>query len=141
MRSRVAAVLAAVVLATGACGDDDDPADPGHPTDADVEGRAFTSTEVEGLTLVAGTEITLAFEAGRLAVDAGCNAMTAGFAIDDGTLEVEGFASTLMGCPDDRARQDAAVQDFLAGGPAMTLDGDVLTLTGQGITLTAREQP
>lgn len=141
MRSRVVAVLVAVVLAAGACGDDDDPDDPGHPTEADVEGRAFASTEVEGLTLVAGTEITLAFDAGRLAVDAGCNAMTAGFAIDDGTLEVDGFASTLMGCPEDRARQDAAVQDFLAGGPAMTLDGDVLTLTGQGITLTAREEP
>lgn len=144
MRSRVmAAVLAALVLVAGGCGDDGDGggnADPGPPTEADLDGRTFVSTESEGFTLVSGTQVTLVFEGGNLSASAGCNSMSGAYDIDDGTLEVDELASTLIGCPGDLQTQDDALRDLLTGGPGVTLDGDVLTLSGQGITLTAHEQ-
>jgi heat shock protein HslJ len=143
MRSRMMAVaLAALLLAVGGCGDDDDGsgADPGPPTAADLDGRTFVSTAAEGFTLVPGTQVTLTFEDGNLSATAGCNTMSAPYEIDDGTLEVEQMSTTLIGCPDDLQRQDQTVQDLLTGGPGVILDVDVLTISGQGITLTAREQ-
>ena len=144
MRSRVmVAVVAALVLAAGGCGDDDDGgngADPGPPTEADLDGRTFVSTEAEGFTLVPGTQVTLTFEGGNVSASAGCNTMSGPYEIDDGTLEVGDMAATLIGCPDDLQFQDNTLQDLLTGGPGVTLDGEVLTVSGQGMTLTAREQ-
>jgi heat shock protein HslJ len=143
MRSRMMAVaLAALLLAAGGCGDDDDGsgAGPGPPAAADLDGRTFVSTGAEGFTLVPGTQVTLTFEDGNVSASAGCNTMSGPYEIDDGTLEVGDMASTLIGCPDDLQRQDETLQDLLTGGPGMTLDGEVLTISGQGMTLTAREQ-
>ena len=143
MRSRVtAAVLAVLVLAAGGCGDDDvgGGADPGPPTAADLDGRTFVSTGTEGFTLVPGTQVTLTFEDGNVSAGAGCNSMSGAYDVDDGTLEVEDMASTLIGCPDDLQQQDDTVRDLLTGGPGVILDGAVLTLSGQGMTLTTREQ-
>ena len=144
MRSRVlVAVVATLVLAAGGCGDDDDGgngADPGPPTEADLDGRTFVSTETEGFTLVPGTQVTLTFEEGNVSASAGCNTMSGPYEIDDGTLEVGEMATTLIGCPDDLQQQDQTLQDLLTGGPGVTLDVEVLTVSGQGMTLTAREQ-
>jgi heat shock protein HslJ len=144
MRSRVmVAVVAALVLAAGGCGDDDEGgsgADPGPPTEADLDGRTFVSTGAEGFTLVPGTQVTLTFEDGNVSASAGCNTMSGPYEIEDGTLEVGDMASTLIGCPDDLQQQDETLQDLLTGGPGVTLDDEVLTLSGQGITLTGRER-
>jgi heat shock protein HslJ len=136
------AVLAVLALAVGGCGDDDGSTgtDPGPPTEDDLDGRTFVSTEAEGFTLVPGTQVTLAFEDGNVSATAGCNTMSGPYEIDDGTLEVGDMASTLIGCPDDLQQQDGTLQDLLTGGPGVTLDGEVLTISGQGLTLTAREQ-
>jgi heat shock protein HslJ len=47
-----------------------------------------------------------------------------------------------MGCAEDLAEQDAWLSEFLSSSPAISLDGDTLTLSGDDATLTfAAVQP
>ena len=135
-RSRRAplALLAAVagVLSLGACGD----------STPDLNGQSYTSTEVRGHDLVAGSTVTLSFEDGRISANAGCNTMNGSATWDGGTLVVaEPLASTMMGCPDDLAAQDQWLSSFLTSSPALKVEGDTLTLgdASSGMTLTATQ--
>jgi heat shock protein HslJ len=159
MRWSVIVATAVVVLSVAACGDDDDSAardaassdteatgdtgSTGAPAaDADVTaallGGTYAATEVTGWTLVAGSELTLSFAADLVVAEAGCNSMRGGWSVVDGVLAVETLAATLIGCPDDLQAQDQWLAAFLEGGPAVAVDGDVLTLTAADATITAR---
>jgi heat shock protein HslJ len=137
------AVLALSALALAACGSDDDspaaddslPAVGSAPTADDLADSAFESTAVTGHDLVADTTIELAFTSDGLSARAGCNSMNGGYSITDGTLDVGQMASTMMACSDELMAQDAWLSAFLSGGPAIALDGDTLTLTGDDATL------
>ena len=123
-----AAAVGALVLA--ACGDDskESSSDGGSaPAAADLDGRTFLSTAVEGETLVEGSEISLVFTADTLAAVAGSNTMTGGYTITDGKLAAPALAQTLMACDDAAMAQDAWVAALLAGAD-VALDGDTLTL-------------
>lgn len=125
-----AAAVGALVLA--ACGDDSSDGDSGStkgaaPAAADLDGRTFLSTAVEGETLVEGSDISLVFTADTLAAVAGCNTMTGGYTIEDGTLAAPALAQTLMACDEAAMAQDAWVAALLAGAE-VTLVGDTLTL-------------
>ncbi|MBI2763273.1 MAG: META domain-containing protein [Chloroflexi bacterium] len=100
-----------------------------------VEGRTFLSTEVEGQTLLAGTRIRLSFQGGTVGADAGCNSMGGSYQIQGDRLVVPQMITTEMGCALDRAAQDQWVAAILSGS-AIALDGDALTLTGNGIRVT-----
>lgn len=112
----------------GAAGASDDSVDPW--------GRMFLSTEVtEGgaeRPLVEGTRIRLRFgDDGRtLGADAGCNQMGGDARINDSRLETDDLATTEMGCDPDRHAQDQWLAGFLTDRPAIRLDGNMLTLTG-----------
>jgi heat shock protein HslJ len=145
MNKRIAlAVVALSALALAACGSDDDapaaddslPAVGSAPTADDLADRAFESTEVAGYELVADTTVELAFLADSIAARGGCNSMSGGFEIVDGTLEVATMASTMMACSDELMAQDDWLNTFLTSSPAIALDGDTLTLTGENATLT-----
>jgi heat shock protein HslJ len=137
------AVLALSALVLGACGSDDDspaaddslPAVGSAPTGDDLADRSFESTEVTGHELVAGTTIELVFTSDAVSARAGCNSMNGGYSITDGTLEVGAMASTMMACSDELMAQDTWLSAFLSSGPAIALDGDTLTLTGDDATL------
>jgi heat shock protein HslJ len=144
------AVLALSALALAACGSDDDspaaddtlPAVGSVPSTDDLTDRSFESTEVTGHELVADTTIELVFMADSVAARAGCNSMNGGYEIVDGNLEVGVMASTMMGCSDELMNQDTWLSEFLSSGPAISLDGDTLTLSGDDATLTlAAVQP
>jgi heat shock protein HslJ len=45
------------------------------------------------------------------------------------------MASTMMACSDELMAQDTWLSAFLSSGPAIALDGDTLTLTGDDATL------
>ena len=125
------AVMAAV-LSLGACGD----------STPDLNGRSYTSTEVRGHDLVAGSTVTLAFEDGQISANAGCNTMNGSATWDGGTLVVaEPLASTMMGCEDALAAQDQWLSSFLTSSPALKVEGDTLTLgdASSGMTLTAKQ--
>jgi heat shock protein HslJ len=129
-----ASVVCAVALMS--CGDDSTSSSSSKPAAADLNGRSFLSTKVEGQTLVDGTQVTLTFTADSLSAVAGCNTMVGGYTIEDGTLKVAALAQTMMACDPETTAQDVWVAALLSGGPALTLDGDELTVKGSDTTLT-----
>ena len=136
MRSRrIIAAVSSLALLT-ACSDDDTAADV---TSNDLDGRTFVADEVEGQTLVAGTEITLTFTDEAVTAVAGCNTMNGGFTVDDGVLDVETLAQTLMACPDELQAQDEWLVEFLGAEPTVGLSDEMLTLTAGDVTITATE--
>ena len=146
----VLTVLVLSALALAACGSDDDspaaddslPGVGSAPSADDLTDRSFESTSVTGHELVAGSTVELAFLPDRISVRAGCNTMNGGYQIVDGTLEVNTLASTMMACSEDLMAQDTWLNEFLSEGPAISLDGDTLTLAGSDASLTlAAVQP
>ena len=125
------ALVAATVLLTS-CGSDDDSGGAAAPETADLEASTFSSTDVSGRDLVAGSTITLSFQEGTMAVKAGCNAQTAEYEVADGTLRWTGPpASTKMACPtSDLADQDQWLAGLFTDGMDASLDNGTLTLTG-----------
>jgi heat shock protein HslJ len=138
------ALFALSALTLAACGSDDEspaandslPGVGSAPTADDLADRSFEATEVTGHELVADSTIELVFTADSVAARAGCNSMNGGYSIVDGTLDVSAMASTMMACSDELMAQDTWLSEFLSSGPAIALDGDVLTLTGDGASLT-----
>lgn len=131
------AATAVGAIALTACGDDssDGGSKGSAPTAADLDGRTFLSTAVEGQTLVEGSEISLVFTGDTLAAVAGCNTMTGGYKIEDGRLAARALAQTLMACDDAAMAQDAWVAALLSGAD-VALAGHTLTLHNGDITLT-----
>jgi heat shock protein HslJ len=132
-------VLAALVAALwlGGCGSSN-----GAGGTPDLNGKTFTSTEVRGQQLVAGSAVTLTFADGRISANAGCNTMNGPATWDTGKLVVTGpLASTMMACSDALTKQDQWLSSFLTSSPMISLEGDVLTLgdTTSGMTLTAKK--
>jgi heat shock protein HslJ len=135
-------LLALAALALAACGSDGGSSSGSAPTSDDLAGQAFTSTEVTGYDLVADTEIEIGFMADTVGARAGCNSMSGGYSITDGTLEIAAMASTMMACDDALMAQDTWLNEFLTAGPEISLDGETLTLTGADATVTlAAVQP
>ncbi len=137
-RPLIITAAAVVVLGVAACSDDDDSASA-DVSAGDLDDRTFVAEEVAGQTLVPGTEITLTFTDESVVAIAGCNTMTGGFDVDDGVLDVDTMAQTLMACPDELQAQDEWLAEFLGSEPEVQLADDVLTLTSGEVTITATE--
>lgn len=137
-------LLAATSLLAAGCGDDDgDDAGPGAgstPAVDDLEGSAFTVTEVEGQDVVEGSTITIEFTDGLVVAQGGCNSMRGGYAVEDGLLVVDALAATRMACDEPLMAQDEWLAALLESGPTVSLDGDTLTLAGGDVTLTAERE-
>ena len=132
-RPRAEAATAVALLSIGlltGCG--------GGGEDVDLAGRAFTSTEVRGHTLVDGTSVVLTFAEDSMSAQAGCNTLAGGASWADGVLTAGPLAMTMMACEDDLSAQDQWLSEFLASEPAIQLDGDTLVLGDdtEGMTLT-----
>ncbi|HEY6568007.1 MAG TPA: META domain-containing protein [Actinomycetota bacterium] len=143
MRRVLLTLSLATLLPLAACADDGSGSSDGSaPATADeLNGRSFVSTEVIGRDLVANTQVRISFEDDRLSASAGCNTISAGYTIDEGSLTLDGQpASTMMGCLDDVATQDGWLTSFLSDGPEAELDGDTLTLTGGEVTMTMLDE-
>lgn len=134
-------LLAASALALAACGSDSSSTDPGTgASDSSndspgLDGHDFLSTEVEGQTLVDGTEIRLEFADGSIRANVGCNSMGGDYVLEGQTLMVGPFVSTEMGCDQALMDQDIWLANFLASSPTVSLDDDLLTLKGDGTTI------
>lgn len=141
MRRSTALSLAFVTaLVVGACSGSASPAPTGaapsgsSPTNG-VEGRTFLSTAVAGRVLVAGSRIRLTFRDGQIGASAGCNSMGGPYRIEGGRLRAPQLATTDMGCDQALMVQDQWVADLLDGA-SLTLDGNTLTLTRNGVAVT-----
>lgn len=105
-----------------------------------VAGRTFLSVDVmrEGRSsaLVDGTRVRMTFEDGQVSAQAGCNTLFGDYRVDGEVLRVDAMGGTRLGCPDVLLAQDAWLVELLGSGPRLALDGDFLTLSGQGAVLT-----
>ena len=142
MRTRTAIALFALAgLTIAACGSDNDGStdSEGTPSAEDLSGRGFVSSDVTGYDLVDGSEITMNFLDDSVSVNAGCNTMSGGYEITDGTFVAGQFAMTMMACDGPLMDQDTWLSEFLASSPTIALDGSTLTLTGEESTITLGE--
>lgn len=128
--------LAVVAVSVTACGGDDDTT----PSAADLDGRTFVATAIEGYTIVDGSEVVVSFADDLVLVEAGCNSQRAGYDVEDGSLVVGELAATMMACDDVLMAQDQLVGDIMRAGPAITLDGDEMVLTTDSATVTLSER-
>ena len=158
--ARICALSAAVVVALAACGADESDAPtttaaaatsavpetsaaattttttPRSLTDG-LTGTTFESTAVSGYTLVPGSVVTLTFDAVNLGANAGCNTMTGAWSVEGDVLEVGDMAQTMMACePSALMDQDTWLAALLTSSPTLALDGETLTITAEGATVT-----
>lgn len=134
LRSAGLALLA--VAALSACSNSSTAAP--EPPQADLLGRTFVSTAVEGTPIPGGGPLTVAFEEpDRLSGTAGCNRATGAADFSGGTITPTGpLATTMMACLGDRAGSDAWMVEFFAANPGWSLDGDTLRLSNDTTTVT-----
>jgi heat shock protein HslJ len=140
-------LLAFVVAFAAGCGgngeSDEDPGevsaklDPATPDS--LTGKTFVSTGVKGHEMVPGTEITLSFGPGALTASAGCNSLRGPYEFEDGVLTMGKAAGTLLGCPDDRQRQDQWLTTVLTSGLRPYDDDGNLLLLGLGVEIEMAE--
>jgi heat shock protein HslJ len=143
VRPVLVCALAGLLVVAGCGGGDDDDTAPHQttPTVEELAGNAFTSTSSTGYQFVPGTRLELGFpDVGTLDADAGCNSFFGDYRIEGGTLVVGELGATLIGCPPELQQQDEWLSAFLDAGPAVTLDGNTLTLTGVGTTVVLQDR-
>jgi heat shock protein HslJ len=142
----VASAAAALFLLVACGSDSDSGSDTGGdsvadsdsaPTQVDLEGTTFTTTSMTGSGLVEDSTITLSFEDGSMAMQAGCNTHTAPYEVVDGRLKWSSPpAGTLKACSPELEAQDAVLTELFTTGAAATLDSTTLTLTNDDEDLT-----
>lgn len=135
VRNLTLATVSLLVLASsvGGCGDDDD-----GGSSTDLTGRTFVATTVEGQELVPGSEVIISFTEDLIVIEAGCNSMRGGYAIEDGELRVDPLASTNMACEEPLMDQDLWMAEFLQSGPAVEVD-DGLVLSNDTVRISLDE--
>jgi heat shock protein HslJ len=144
LRPLLLGALAVAALVLAGCGSGSSSSTAGGstvPTTTDLDRTSYISQSVEGHDLVAGTHLRLTFEGDTMSANAGCNGMFGPYAVADGRLAwTGGVGGTLMGCPDDLAKQDQWVQTWLQAGADASLDGDTLTLASDGVTVVLKTE-
>lgn len=144
MRTTLLAAAALLAVTLTGCGDEDPTTmaddEPAQLSLDDLSGRAFASVRVDGRQLVGDSQIRLGFDGDELQANAGCNHLFGTLALDGDTLRASNLGGTEMGCPDGLNDQDAWLSDFLSAGPEVLLDGETLTLTGDGVVIELVEQ-
>lgn len=139
--------LALVALVLAGCGSGSSSAGSGGaggstaPTAADLDGTAYVSTSVEGHDLAPDSVVGLEFQDGNMSAHAGCNSLFGPYAVQDGRLSwTHSPAMTQMACPDALMQQDQWLARWLGAGTDAALDGDTLTLTSDGVTMTLQTE-
>ena len=146
MRRVSMTVCLATLVTLAACNDSNSSGSsasptPSPPTTDQLNGHAFVSTDVTGYDLVADSQIRLAFEGSSLSANAGCNAMSGAYTIQDGDLMLGAeLASTQMACQPGLMSQDTWLAAFLKAGPAITTEGSALTLAAGDVVMTFEDE-
>jgi heat shock protein HslJ len=100
----------------------------------------WTVSELDGKAVVAGSEVTLAFEAGgHLSGAASCNRYFAEFTLTGESLTVSKPGATMMMCDQPLMDQEALFMAILEGTTRFGIgaDGSLVLHAGDGRTLTA----
>lgn len=133
---RVVAILLGPLLLVlaGACAGGEQEGS-GSPPGLLAEGQ-YRSSSASTFELVEGTVVSLTRAGSDLSVSAGCNTLGAAFELEGDEIVVGGVQSTMMGCAEDLADQDARLSTFLESRPVVSASPDGFTLTvADGATL------
>jgi len=112
-----------------------------------LEGTSWLlTTFIEGATatsILAGTEITLMFEAEQVSGSAGCNNYFGPYTLEHGALRFGAVGMTKMYCaiPEGAMEQETRYADILSAVTLFEWDADQLTLQtadGRGLVFTAQ---
>ena len=98
--------------------------------------RALGGSQGDG-----GLEVTLEIQGGSLTASAGCNRAAGNIKEQGGRLEIGPLAATMMACPPAVAKLEARYFAVLERGPLWRIEGDRLTLSAAGDTLTFKRTP
>lgn len=109
------------------------------PSPASLDGRTFLSTAITGAQLVPDTQVRLSFTDGQLGANAGCNHLGGPYSIEGNQIVTGQMSTTEMGCDQPLMLQDQWLAAFLSG-VSFALDGDTLTLTKNGVSLTLQDK-
>jgi heat shock protein HslJ len=113
---------------------------------ASLKGKVYLSTAVtedgKPKQLVPNSRVRLTFsDDGRLIADAGCNSMQSPVDTGGGKLSMDDqMAVTAMGCDSPRHAQDGWLMKILRSEPTWKLEGDRLTLTSGGTTISLTDR-
>lgn len=101
---------------------------------------SYGGSDPDGTVASVPSEVrsTLLLRGRKILADQGCNGAGGAYILAGNTLRVRRFATQLELCPEERMMVEDAVQRVLTSRPTVAIDGDVLTLTGGGRTLTYR---
>ncbi|HSV85604.1 MAG TPA: META domain-containing protein [Levilinea sp.] len=100
----------------------------------DLEGTQWQLESIDGDPLVAGSMITLQFDAGGAAGgNSGCNSYGGGYSLEGSRITFDEIGSTLMACLEENImEQEAAYLGALLSAQEVSLEGDRLTITSDG---------
>lgn len=133
VRRTLGALSVAAMLT--ACANDD------ATSASELVGRSFVSVDVVGRAIPGGGPLELTFPAReRMVAFAGCNRFTGPADLSGGTVRTGRQSSTRVACPPPRSDADAWLTTLFSAAPRWHLDGENLTLTGDGVTVTLRER-
>lgn len=129
-------VLLACLAVAGCGGDGGDR----QPSATDLSDRTFVSTKDwsgDGTSFV--TPVTVEFRGSdAMSWSAACNTAGGDVEITSDRLVVGPIASTEIGCPGRRARQDRDLVAFFDSDPTWQLEGDRLTLSADSVVAVLR---
>ncbi|MFF0492357.1 META domain-containing protein [Nocardia sp. NPDC004068] len=121
-----------LATAVAGCATDSGSHDSTGPTPM---GHTYVSTKVDGTAIPGGGPLELTFTDGRVSARSGCNTSGGPVSFDGDVLRISGLATTMMACVGDRAGADGWQTGLLESAPTWKLNGDTLTLTGNGSTV------
>lgn len=133
MSLRAAFLIVGSLVLAAACANGQ-PGEPGTST-ALAEGD-YLATSASTFAIVDGTVVRLGITGETFSISAGCNTLGSPFRVEDDEVVVVSLSSTMIGCAEDLANQDARLAAFLESRPVVTFSPDGFTLTGvDGTTL------
>lgn len=163
MRSLLLVLTAAAVLTLAACASGSaasrppnstsESASPGASTGAPnptpvgggpegglkLDGRTFIGTRAEPAAPGDVAKVRLSFKNGMISGSGGCNSMSGAYQVVGGVLTAAQLATTEMACPEPAMKMDTWLATLLSGA-TVKLDGDILTLSRDGVTLTLTDR-
>jgi heat shock protein HslJ len=91
---------------------------------------------------VPDADATLTFgEDGIVSGSGGCNSLGGEYEVNNQTITFSNVTSTLMACDEPRMAQEGAVTQVLSSTAEFEIDGNTLTIVGDGIALVLTSVP
>jgi heat shock protein HslJ len=119
----VALIALGIFLLVDSAGDEDDPG-------GTLAGSKWVVAEMPGVALVPDSLPILHFTGRQVGGDGGCNSLSGTYVTLGRTIDISDLSTTLIGCPDAIARQEAAFTARLEAATTYEISGASLRIDG-----------